>query len=145
MARLIFVHGAFAGAWKWARVVEPLEAAGHTAEALDLPGSGEDRTPVGEVTLDAYVDSVAAQLDGRPEPAVLVASSMGGVVCTETAARHPEKVAGIVYVAAFVPRDGQSLIDLTEYPEGADDEIQANMVVEGDPPASETQQADPGT
>jgi len=51
MARLIFVHGAFAGAWKWARVVEPLEAAGHTAEALDLPGSGEDRTPVGEVTL----------------------------------------------------------------------------------------------
>jgi pimeloyl-ACP methyl ester carboxylesterase len=136
MARLVFVHGAFAGAWKWRPVAEPLEAAGHSVETLDLPGSGEDQTPIAEVTLDAYVDRVAAQLDERPEPAVLVASSMGGVVCTQTAARHPERVAGIVYVAAFVPRDGQSLLDLTEYPEGADDEIQANMVVEGDPPAA---------
>lgn len=135
MARLILVHGAFAGAWKWGRLVEPLQAAGHTVEAMDLPGSGVDQTPLAEVTLDAYVDRVAAQLAERPEPAVLVASSMGGVVCTQTAARHPEMVAGIVYVAAFVPQDGQSLLDLTQYPEGADDEIQANLQVEGEPPA----------
>ena len=134
MARLILVHGAFAGAWKWERLVAPLEASGHTVETLDMPAMGEDRTPIAEATLDASVDRVRSQLAERPEPAVLVASSMGGVVCTQTAARDPGKVAGIVYVAAFVPRDGQSLIDLTSLPEGADDEIQANIVIEGDPP-----------
>jgi pimeloyl-ACP methyl ester carboxylesterase len=135
MARLVLVHGAFAGAWKWSRLEEPLEAAGHTVEALDMPSMGEDRTPIAGATLDASVDRVRSQLAQRSEPAVLVASSMGGVVCTQTAVRDPEKVVGIVYVAAFVPRDGQSLLDLTGLPEGADDEIQANIVVEGDPPA----------
>jgi pimeloyl-ACP methyl ester carboxylesterase len=136
MARLVLIHGAFAGAWKWGRLVEPLEAAGHAVETLDLPGSGDDPTPVAEVTLDAYVDRVVAQLDERPGPAVLVPSSMGGVVSTQTAALHPEKVAAIVYVAAFVPQDGQSLLDLTRLPEGASDELQANMVIEGDPPTA---------
>jgi pimeloyl-ACP methyl ester carboxylesterase len=136
MARLVMVHGAFAGAWKWAPLTGPLEAAGHTVEAFDLPGSGEDQTPIAEVTLDAYVERTSAQLDERDEPAVLVASSMGGVICTQTAALRPEQVEAIVYVAAFVPEDGQSLIDLTQLPEGADDEIQANMVVAGDPPVA---------
>jgi pimeloyl-ACP methyl ester carboxylesterase len=136
MARLVLVHGAFAGAWKWERLVAPLEAAGHTVETPDLPASGEDQTPVADVTLDAYVDRISAQLDRRPEPAVLVPSSMGGVVSTQTAALHPEKVAAIVYVAAFVPQDGQSLLDLTRLPEGATDELQAGMVIEGDPPTA---------
>ncbi len=136
MARMVLVHGAFVGAWIWERMIEPLEAAGHSVETLDLPGSGDDPTPVAEITLDAYVDRVGAQLRERPEPAVLVPNSMGGMVCTQATARWPERVASIVYVAAFVPQDGQSLIDLTELPEGADDEIQANMVVEGDPPVA---------
>jgi pimeloyl-ACP methyl ester carboxylesterase len=136
MARLVLVHGAFAGAWKWERLVAPLEAAGHTVETPDLPASGEDQTPVADVTLDAYVDRISAQLDERPEPAVLVPSSMGGVVSTQTAARNPGKVAAIVYIAAFVPRDGQSLLDLTRLPEGATDELQAGMVIEGDPPTA---------
>ena len=60
-------------------------------------------------------------------------NSMGGVVATQAAARCPERVASIVYVAAFVPEDGESLLDLTERPEGAGDQVQANIVVEGDP------------
>ncbi len=136
MARLVMVHGAFGGAWWWDRVVEPLEAAGHTVERFDLPGSGDDETPVADVTLDAYVARVAAQLAESDEPAVLVGHSMGGVVVTQTAARNPDRVEKVVYVCAFVPGDGQSLIDLTQLPEGEGDEIQANMVVEGDPPAA---------
>jgi pimeloyl-ACP methyl ester carboxylesterase len=136
MARLVLVHGAFVGAWIWKRLIEPLEAAGHIVETLDLPGSGDDRAPVADVSLDAYVDRVCAQLRKRAEPAVLVPNSMGGLVSTQAAARCPERVEAIVYVAGFVPQDGQSLIDLTRLPEGADDEIQANMVVEGDPPVA---------
>ena len=131
MARLVLVHGAFGGAWWWDQVVGPLEAAGHTTECFDLPCAGEDLTPAEEVTLDAYVERVAAQLAQRDEPAVLVAHSMGGVVATQTAARHADKVEKVIYVSAFIPRDGQSLLDLTHLPEGADDEIQANLIVEG--------------
>ena len=53
MARFVLVHGAFSGAWIWAPLIERLRAAGHSVEAFDLPGSGDDRTPASEVTLDA--------------------------------------------------------------------------------------------
>jgi pimeloyl-ACP methyl ester carboxylesterase len=136
MARIVLVHGAFVGAWAWEPIVAPLEAKGHTVETIDLPGSGDDQTPLAEVTLDAYADKICAVLGERDEKAVLVPNSMGGMAVTQAAARCPEKVAAIVYVAAFLPQDGQSLIDLTELPEGADDQVQANMVVSGDPPVS---------
>ena len=136
MARIVLVHGAFSGAWAWEPVVGPLEALGHTVEAPDLPGSGDDETPIGEITLGRYVERVGEVLAARPEPAVLVGASMGGVVITQAAANAPELVRSLVFVTAFMPGDGQSLMDLTRYPEGANDMIQANMVVEGDPPVS---------
>jgi pimeloyl-ACP methyl ester carboxylesterase len=117
-------------------VTGPLEALGHTVETLDLPGSGADETPVEEVTLARYAERVEKALGASPEPAVLVGLSMGGVVVTQAAANAPERVRSLVFVAAFMPADGQSLLDLTRYPEGAEDMIQANMVVEGDPPVA---------
>jgi pimeloyl-ACP methyl ester carboxylesterase len=104
-------------------------------QAIDLPGSGEDPTPVADVTLDAYAERVCEALASGP-PAVLVGHSMGGVVVTEAAARTPEQVETLVYVAAFAPADGQSLLDLTSLPEGAADQVQANIVVDGDPPVA---------
>jgi pimeloyl-ACP methyl ester carboxylesterase len=136
MARFVMVHGAFAGGWVWEPLTEVLEAAGHTVEAPDLPGSGDDPTPVAELTLDAYADRICAVLDERPQPAVVVANSMGGVVATQAVARCPDRAAALVYVAAFVPQDGESLLALTQLPEGEGDQVQANMVVEGDPPVA---------
>jgi pimeloyl-ACP methyl ester carboxylesterase len=134
MARFVLVHGAFGGAWSWEPVVAPLEAAGHTVETLDLPGGGEDRTPVEEITLESCAERVCDVLTSRPEPAVLVGYSMGGAVVTQAAGRCPDHVASLIFVAAFMPSDGQSLLDLTQLPEGQGDMIQANIVVEGEPP-----------
>jgi pimeloyl-ACP methyl ester carboxylesterase len=133
MARFILVHGAFAGGWCWEPVVGPLEDAGHAVSAPDLPGSGADDTPVGEVTLDAYAARVCDELARDSEPAILVGHSMGGMVITQAAARAPAQICSLVYLAAFLPRDGQSLLDLTHLPEGADDQVQANLTIEGDP------------
>jgi pimeloyl-ACP methyl ester carboxylesterase len=133
MARFVLVHGAFGGAWSWEPVVGPLEAAGHTVETLDLPGGGEDGTPIEEVTLDACAARVCEVLGRRPEPAVLVGYSLGGVIVTQAASDFPERVGSLIFMAAFMPADGQSLIDLTQLPEGEGDMIQANVVVEGDP------------
>jgi pimeloyl-ACP methyl ester carboxylesterase len=85
------------------------------------------------VTPDGYAARVCEVL-AQGEPAVLVGHSMGGVVVTEAALRCPEQIAALAYVAAFVPGPGQSLQALTQLPEGADDQVQANLVV--DPPVA---------
>jgi pimeloyl-ACP methyl ester carboxylesterase len=136
MARFVLVHGAFGGAWCWEPVIGPLEAAGHTVEALDLPGSGDDETPVAEITLKAYADRVCATLAERPEQAVLVGYSMGGVVITQAAHQCTEHVASLVFVCAFMPSNGQSLLDMTQLPEAAGDQIQENLTIEGEPPVA---------
>ncbi|MGY1623181.1 alpha/beta fold hydrolase [Geodermatophilus sp. SYSU D00965] len=137
MTRYVLVHGAFGGAWCWEPVAVALRQRGHSVVAVDLPGSGADRTPVERVTLDAYAERVCAALTADPEPAVLVGHSMGGVVITQAASRCPQQVSRLVYVAAFLPRDGESLKGLTELPEGAGDGVQSNMTVSGEPPVAE--------
>jgi pimeloyl-ACP methyl ester carboxylesterase len=137
MARFVLVHGAFAGGWIWEPLAERLEADGHEVIAPDLPGSGEDTTPVEDVTMDAYASSVCEVLAEGSEPSILVANSMGGMVISEAAARDPERVRRLVYAAAFLPGDGQSLIELTQLPEGAGDLVQETVVVSGDPPVGE--------
>jgi pimeloyl-ACP methyl ester carboxylesterase len=135
MARILLVHGAFGRAACWDRVAPGLRSAGHDVEAIDLPGAGEDPTPVAEVTLDRYAQRVCEVLATGP-PAVLVGHSMGGVVITQAAANCPELIDRLVYVAGFLPSDGQSLIDLTQLPEAAGDAVQAGLVVDGEPPVA---------
>ena len=136
MARFVLVHGAFTGAWIWGPLMDRLKTAGHSVEAFDLPGSGDDQTPASEVTLDACAARLCEVLANSPEPAIVAGNSMGGIIATQGAARCPGHVAALVYATAFVPRDGQSLLDLTKLPEGAGDQVQANIVVEGEPPVA---------
>ena len=135
MARILLVHGAFGRAANWDRVAPGLRAAGHEVEAIDLPGQGDDPTPVPEATLDRYADRVCEALSAGP-PAVLVGHSMGGMVITQAAARCPQAIDRLVYVAAFLPTDGESLIELTQRPEAAGDAVQSGLVVDGDPPVA---------
>jgi pimeloyl-ACP methyl ester carboxylesterase len=142
MARFVLVHGAFAGAWLWEGIVGKLEAAGHSVETLDLPGSGYDHTPLEEINLDAYAERVCDVLGRSEEQAVLVGHSMGGMAVTQAASRCPGRVASLIYVAAFLPGEGQSLVGLTELPEGKGDHVQETMVVSGEPPLAELSEED---
>jgi pimeloyl-ACP methyl ester carboxylesterase len=135
MARMLLIHGAFGGKWAWETVLPGLREAGHTADAIDLPGAGQDPTPPAEVTLDAYAQRICDTIAAGP-PALLVGQSMGGIAITQAAARCPRNVVGLVYTAAFAPAEGDSLISLTQQPEAAGDQVQANLVVEGDPPVA---------
>lgn len=112
MSTFLLIHGACHGAWCWSKVVPLLEAAGHRAIALDLPGHGEDRTPASQVTLETYANRVCEVVREQPEPVVLVGHSMAGVVITQTAELCPESIRSLAYVCAFLPANGESSVTL---------------------------------
>lgn len=109
MAEFVLVAGACHGAWAWRDVVPALERRGHGARALDLPGRGGNTTPSGAVTLQSDAEAIVA---GIGRPAVLVGHSAAGYPVTLAARLAPLKVALIVYVCAYVPRQGMSVADL---------------------------------
>lgn len=100
IASIVLVHGAFVDGSSWDRVVPLLEAKGYNVVSVQNP-------------LTSLADDVAATrraIDSVPGPVLLVGHSWGGAVITE--AGNHEKVAGLVYVAAFGPADGESVTDL---------------------------------
>lgn len=109
MAAFLLIHGSCHGAWCWRDLIPALEALGHEAKAVDLPAHGEDRTPAGEATLDLYAARILAAIDA---PVTLVGHSAAGYPITLVAERAPEKVARLVYLCAYVPCPGMSMIDM---------------------------------
>ena len=114
MATFVLIHGAWHGAWCWFKVAPLLRQMGHTVRVPDLPAHGIDRSPTSGVTLQAYADRVCAVLDACAEPAILVGHSMGGIVISEAAEARPDKVARLVYLTAFLLRDGETLLEVAQ-------------------------------
>jgi len=80
------IHGAWHGAWCWERVVPSLERRGARVVAPDLPGMGQDKTPLSGITLAVWARSVADLVEQQSEPAVLVGHSRGGIVISQAIA-----------------------------------------------------------
>ncbi len=100
---VILVHGAFADATGWQKVIPLLEEDGLSVTAVQLP-------------LKSLADDVTTTkrlIDSQPGDMILVGHSYGGAVITEAGAENP-KVKGLVYVAAFAPDAGETLNSLIE-------------------------------
>ena len=108
----VLVHGAWMGAWAWDRVAAGLRANGSDVVAVELPGHGADETPLAGATLEAYVAKVEAAVRAAGRPVVLVGHSMAGMVVTQVAENQPDAIERLVYLAAYLPKDGQKLLDL---------------------------------
>lgn len=115
MTTYLLIHGSWHGAWCWEKVIPLLKAKGHEVLAPDLPGHGEDKTPLKEITLQSYVDCVGNLLNVLQDPAILVGHSMGGIVISQVAQYFPTKVKKLIYVAAFLPKNNQSLFDVAQF------------------------------
>ncbi|HVA24827.1 MAG TPA: alpha/beta fold hydrolase [Chloroflexota bacterium] len=113
MAAFVLIHGAWHGGWCWDKVAALLRDAGHTVVTPDLPGHGSDATPLADIGLDTYVNRAIEVLEAQQEPVILAGHSMGGLVITQASELRPEKVKALVYVTAFIPRDGESLSQLS--------------------------------
>jgi pimeloyl-ACP methyl ester carboxylesterase len=70
---------------------------------------GSDTTPLAGVTLESWARWLAEGLARFDEPVVLVGHSRGGIVVSQAAEFAPERVRGLVYLAAFLVPDGQTL------------------------------------
>lgn len=130
MSTFVLVHGGFVGGWCWEKVVPLLEGAGHRVEAPDLPGLGGDPTPIPEISLRGYADRISRVLDAQPEPVVLVGQSSGGVAMGQAAEQRPDRVEMLVYVGAYLLRDGESLLSASE--NDTESLILANLVMSED-------------
>jgi pimeloyl-ACP methyl ester carboxylesterase len=94
---VVLVHGAWADGSSWSKLIPRLQAQGLHAVAVQNP-------------LSSIADDVASTnrlINAQDGPVLLVGHSYGGAVITE-AGNNP-KVAGLVYVAAFAPEEGETL------------------------------------
>ncbi|ARP81793.1 alpha/beta hydrolase [Bordetella genomosp. 8] len=109
---IALVHGAFEDAKVWQGVEAKLKADGYPVVAVDLPGRPGNPAAPDKVSLDLYRDTVIKALTKTKSPAVLVGHSFGGITISAVAEAAPKKVKTLVYVAAYLPRDGDSLVSM---------------------------------
>lgn len=114
----VLVHGAWHGSWAWDGVIAELEAAGQTAEAVELPGTRPDGVRAG-VTLDDYVKAIVENLRAQPSPVVLVGHSSAGFLLQMAAPQAADKIEKLIFHNAFILPDGMSQFDLVP-PEAAE-------------------------
>lgn len=108
----VLVHGSFQGPYAWQYVQTQLQQAGQKVIVVELPGHGQDQTSPATLTLSSYRDKVVDAIDGVQGQVILVGHSMGGAVITAVADSIPSRIEKLVYLAGFVPANGQSIIDL---------------------------------
>ncbi len=132
MATFLLVHGAWHGGWCWRDVAPLLRQAGHAVYTPTLTGLGERAhlaTP--QTDLATHIEDVVKVLEYEELAAVvLVGHSYGGLVVTGVADRLPDRLAHLVYLDAFVPGDGQAVLDLIAPREAA--HLRARVQAEGE-------------
>jgi len=109
MSDILLVHGSCHGAWCWRDLIPALQELGHSPRAIDLPSHGDDTTPVNAVTLDSYAEAICDALGPRT---LLLGHSAAGFAITAAAERRPERIARLVYLCAYVPAPGRTMLDL---------------------------------
>lgn len=97
---VVIVHGALADGSGWRQVFDLLTAKGYKVTIVQPPMT----------SLQADVEATKRILDLQDGPSILVGHSYGGMIITE--AGSADKVAGLVYIAAFQPDAGETLLDL---------------------------------
>lgn len=109
----LLVHGAWHGAWCWEKVLPLMTNKGYKVYAIDLPGHGNDTTNPNSVTFADYVKKVTEVANEADGEVILVGHSMGGTVISQAAEYLGKaKVHKLVYVDAFLPKNGESVSSL---------------------------------
>ncbi|MBV9238520.1 MAG: alpha/beta hydrolase [Xanthobacteraceae bacterium] len=120
----VLVHGSWHGGWCWRRVADLLEKNGHKVYAPTLTGLGErSHLMSGLITLDTHITDVANVIKWENlDNVVLVGHSYAGFVVSGVAEKALPSISSIVFLDAFLPDNGQRVVDL------APPELKANAL-----------------
>lgn len=114
MATFVVVHGAWSAGWGWKKMHPLMSARGHRLVTPTYTGLGE-RAHLArpDIDLDMHIADILGVLEFEDLTAVnLIGHSYGGMVATGVADRARPRIARLIYIDAFVPNDGDSVLDL---------------------------------
>ena len=114
MTTFVVAHGAWSSSWAWKKMRPLMRSAGHQFFVPAYTGLGERAHAASPaVSLDTHIADVVGVIEMEDlRDVVLVGHSYGGMVATGVAAAARDRIRHLVYLDAFVPDPGQSLLDL---------------------------------
>lgn len=108
MANFVLIHGAWMGSWVWSDIKQILIKHGHKVITPDLP------IDLAEVKYHQYIDILLDIINKQNEKVILVGHSMSGMIISTLGELVPNKIQLLVYLAALLPIDGESAIDIVK-------------------------------
>src|ERR1700761_3204519 len=111
----ILVHGSWHGGWCWRRVSDQLQLKGHRVFCPTMTGLGERSHLLNkDINVSTHVTDIVNVIRWEDlSDVVLVGHSYGGMVISGVAEQIPDKVSSIVFLDAFMPENGESMLDRT--------------------------------
>jgi pimeloyl-ACP methyl ester carboxylesterase len=114
MATFVVAHGAWGAGWTWKKMHPLLATRGHWLVTPTYTGLGErGHLARPDIDLETHIADILGVLEMEDLAGVnLIGHSYGGMVATGVADRARNRVAQLIYLDAFAPNDGESLVDL---------------------------------
>ncbi|MCW2388184.1 pimeloyl-ACP methyl ester carboxylesterase [Sphingobium sp. B11D3B] len=116
MAIFVLVHGAWGGSWGYGPLARELRSAGHEVYVPSLTGLGERaHLAHGGIMLSDHIADVVGLIDCEGlRDIILVGHSYGGMVITGVSALRGTRIRSLIYLDAFLPKDGEMLWDIVD-------------------------------
>ena len=131
MTTFLVAHGAWSAGWAWKKMHPLMAGRGHRLLTPTYTGLGERAHHASpDVDLDTHIADMLGVIEMEDlNGFILIGHSYGGMVATGVAARARGRIAKLVYLDAFAPRDGDSVFSLTPDREQA---VRAQLAKDGD-------------
>jgi pimeloyl-ACP methyl ester carboxylesterase len=130
MKNYVLIHGAWGAAWEFNKVSELLSNDGDNVVAVDLPGHGENKADIADVTISAYVQTVVDAISKSDGKVHLVGHSLAGAVISQVAEIIPERIDRLIYVAAMLLKNRDSPLAVMQSDPGG--ELLPNVIFSED-------------
>jgi pimeloyl-ACP methyl ester carboxylesterase len=113
MSTFVLVHGAWQSTGTWDLLTPLLTQHGHSVITPVLSGLGIDQSHLSaSITLAQHIENVSLALPRSPDKVVLVGHSYAGMIISGVAEANPNQMQRLIFLDAFIPENGQSVLDL---------------------------------